>query len=463
MTPNFSIFLVALPLVFSSLSVILRKKRFVSLLGIILSLICLLLIGKNYNLVDGNNVFAINLGGFVGQTGIEYSLDIFSLSMLGLVAMQFFIFQIFAFNKLPVEYNEKQYYKISCILFLLLASFSGLAFSSDIFNIYVMLEVSSLCLYCLTAVSNKNKSLIAAFRYLIIGTVAATLYLFGVGMVYLATGSLNLYHIANSYNNSYSQVFHCGIALMIIGLFIKAAIFPFSNWLKEVYANTSETLMSFIAATSSKLILAILAKIIFYCYYPFSNGYFSYVLLFFAILTIIYGTFFAIKETQYTAILAYSSIANNGFILALIAMLSPYGFFAAVFYIFSHSLAKSGLFMVKTVPKDKISNAMRILFLASLAGVPLTSGFIAKILLLDSLVVGYGLEIFIIMLIFSAVSLIYVFKLYQGRAFSDGNDHQHSTISSNFALLCLGFLNIVFGLVGGVLIADLESFIGSFL
>ena len=173
---------------------------------------------------------------------------------------------IFAYQSLKKEIHEKSQSKVYGMWLLALGGLLGLVTTGDAFNLFVFLEISSLSSVTLVALGSKKdkRALTAAFNYLLIGAVGATFYVIGVGLLYSVTGTLNIADLTIKISElTANNSVKAGISFIIIGLMVKAAIFPLHIWLPSAYTFAPSAVAVLLTATATKAALYVLARILF--------------------------------------------------------------------------------------------------------------------------------------------------------------------------------------------------------
>lgn len=287
-------------------------------------------------------------GGWQPPVGIEFVYDGLSGFFLIVINTVATLVLLYSGSTTAKELPDKlaSYYTLTMLLML---GFTGMVLTGDLFNLYVFLEVSSLSSYALIAIGNK-KAHYSAFRYLIIGTVGGTLYLFGVGFLYTITGTLNIIDMhAILMQIGDSRALFTALLLIIVGVGIKAAIFPMHGWLPESYANANSATSALIPPIGTKVAAYILFRVFFYVYgIDLVNAHVP-VTLFVGILAaigILYGSIMAIAQTDLKRMLAYSSVAQIGYVILGLSLANPWAFAGALLHVLAHAVMKGGLFMV---------------------------------------------------------------------------------------------------------------------
>src|SRR6056297_2906798 len=247
-------------------------------------------------------------GGWEPPIGIEFVYDGLSAFFVLVINTVAFLVLIHSrkISKMEFPGKEMPYYSLAMLMML---GFNGMVLTGDLFNLYVFLEISSLSSYALIAIGDKRAPL-ASFRYLIIGTVGGSLYLLGVGFLYTVTGTLNIIdmHAMLPQVIGHSSVI-AALVLMVVGVGVKAALFPLHGWLPDSYTFASSSSSALIAPIGTKVAAYILFRIVFYLFgveltdavIPVTTIVGSL-----ACVGILYGSIMAIGQTEMKRMLAYS-------------------------------------------------------------------------------------------------------------------------------------------------------------
>ncbi|HKI82326.1 MAG TPA: proton-conducting transporter membrane subunit, partial [Pseudodesulfovibrio sp.] len=210
-----------------------------------------------------NGTIHYRLGDWAPPIGIEYILDPLSAFMAAVIGIIALMVIIFAKRSVASELPDKQVPYYAMVL-LLLAGFSGIVVTGDLFNLYVFLEISSLAAYALVAVGERGAP-VAAFRYLIMGTVGASFYLLGLWFIYMLTGSLNMADVASIIPTLFSNpALALALAMMIAGMGIKMALFPLHGWPPDAYTLAPSASSALIAPVGTKVGAYVLIRVMLY-------------------------------------------------------------------------------------------------------------------------------------------------------------------------------------------------------
>jgi multicomponent Na+:H+ antiporter subunit D len=287
-------------------------------------------------------------GGWEPPIGIEFVYDGLSgFFVLVINAVAFFVLiHSREISKIEFPGKEMPYYALAMLMML---GFNGMILTGDLFNLYVFLEIASLSGYALIAIGEKPAPY-AAFRYLIIGTAGGTLYLLGVGFLYTITGTLNIIDMAAMLPMlAEGSASVAALILMIVGIGVKAALFPMHGWLPDSYTYASTSSTALIAPIGTKVAAYILFRIILWLFgieLTDAVAPLSYVVGVLACIGILYGSIMAIAQSEMKRMLAYSSVSQIGYIIMGLSLANPWGFAGAMLHVLNHAVMKACLFMV---------------------------------------------------------------------------------------------------------------------
>ena len=468
---NLPIIVVLCPLMTSLLVVLIPNIFFSWVLTTLSTFLTFLFSILLYQEIQIHSYISYALGKWMPPIGIEYIIDKVSIIPVIIISGISFIATIFAYKIMPEEIEKKSISKVYSLWLLAIAGLLGLVTTGDAFNLFVFLEISSLASVALVAMgAHKDKqALVAAYNYLIIGAVGATLYVIGVGLLYGITGTLNMADLTNrisDLNNNRALI--AGFGFMIIGIMVKAAVFPLHIWLPRAYAYAPSAVSVLLAATATKASLYILARILFSIFENSENlinNTLLFVILPLSLLAMFAGTIMAIYEKDIKRLLAHSSVAQIGYITLAFAIGTKASVAAGFIHMFNHAIIKGGLFIAitsigfyikKRVTINNLSGLGRempitffcfVICSLSLAGLPLTAGFISKLYLIKASISSDDIWIAILILISSALSVVYLWKIIEVMWMRDGRKiviKENPTIY--ISLIIITFLNIYFGL-----------------
>ena len=413
------------------------------------------------------------IGNWPPPFGIEYRVDPINAFVLLIISGISAIALPFARLSVEQEIETDRHILFYTSYLLCLTGLLGVTITGDAFNIFVFLEISSLSTYVLiaTGVRQDRRALTAAYNYLILGTIGATFFVIGIGLLYMVTGTLNIADLAERLPPlSDNRAVHAGFAFVVIGMALKLALFPMHVWLPNAYTYAPSLVTVFLAATSTKVSVYVLLRFLFTVFgptYGFVDLTFEFVFLPLALLAMFAGSITAIFQTNVKRLFAYSSVAQLGYMMLGVSLSNIPGLMATILHIFNHALMKGALFMalgcvayrLGTVSLSSMKGLGRsmpwtmgalILGGLSLIGVPGTVGFISKWhLILGTLEAGYW-PIAILIVVSSLLAVIYIWKIVEVAYLeNDVNQQQISKevpISMLAPLWVLVILNFYFGI-----------------
>ncbi|MBQ4114327.1 NADH-quinone oxidoreductase subunit N [bacterium] len=301
--------------------------------------------------------------------------------------------------------------------------------ANDILTLFVSLELLSFPTYFIIASDRTYKSKEAAFKYLITGAVSSGIFLFGASYLYGLTGCINLteiYEAISEQNPTFLYSMSC--VLIVIGLIAKLAIFPFANWVIDVYKGCETSVLAYLSTIPKLALFAIICRLLVF---PLSNSFeLVFVIGILSLMTAFWANTLAIRSDDIKTILACSAAANASYIMLTAGLVSVYNLSTVIFYLIAYVLINISVFsFLNILESNKIYLSVNnltglglknfglaiayIIAVIALAGFPVTSGFIAKIYLFSA-IAHSGLifiPFLIILLILTVVALFYYLKL----------------------------------------------------
>lgn len=377
------------------------------------------------------SVMSYALGGWAPPIGIEFRADSLNALVAALVAVMGCLVLVASYGSMRSEVRTDKTPLFLAAYLLCLAGLLGVTLTGDAFNLFVFLEVNSITTYVLVAMGANadRRALPAAFNYLIMGTIGATFYVIGVGFLYAATGTLNMADIARlaAPIASESAALQAGFAFMVVGLGLKAAMFPLHQWLPNAYTYAPSFITAFLAATATKVALYALIRVAFTVFdpsIPFERLFFTWVLAPMGAAAVIACSLQAVFQNNIKRMLAYSSVAQIGYMLLGVSLTSAAGMSAAVLHLLNHSFMKAALFLAvaAVILRGRKTNLADLAGLGaqapltatalgiatlSLIGVPLTAGFVSKWALLQASLAEGWLWAVAVIAVGSLLALLY--------------------------------------------------------
>ena len=373
-------------------------------------------------------------GGWAAPFGIAYRVDLVNAYVLMIVSTISTVVSVFARASVASEIEKHNQGFFYTAWLLCLTGLLGIAITGDAFNLFVFLEISSLSSYVLIAMGSDRRALTAAYQYLIMGTIGATFILIGVGLLYALTGTLNMQDLAERLPEvSGTRTARTGFAFLTVGLGLKIALFPLHLWLPNAYAYAPSAVSAFLAATATKVAVYVLLRFVFSVFgvefalgaMPLAIG-----LAILGAIAVLSASTVAIFQQNLKRMLAYSSVAQIGYLALGISLATPAGLTATILHLFNHALMKGALFIALGCIAWRIGSSrlqdfaglgyrmpwtMGVFVVGglSLIGIPLTAGFISKwYLVLAALEKGWW-PVIVVIIAGSLLAVLYVWKVVE--------------------------------------------------
>ncbi len=463
---------VVVPMLSAPLAMLLREHRLSWTLATAASLCAFAIaIALTLSVLDTGGMRYL-MGSWQAPFGIELGVDAMSALLLLVVTGASSLALIAGAASLEREIEVERQPLFYAAWLLALAGLCGILVTADAFNIFVFMEISALASYVLVAGGPDRRALPAVFKYLVMGTIGATFYLIGVGLIYLMTGTLNLDDIVLRIREvAEFKPILIAAGFISVGLALKAAIFPLHVWLPNAYTFAPHVVTVFLAACSTKVALYILLRFNFVVFKPYLEDHdlkFAIFLLPLALLAILVGSAVAMFESNLKRMLAWSSVAQIGYITLGAGLVSVAGLTAGLLHIFNHALAKAALFLALaclavSVSKLRIENiggiarrmpwtlAAFVLAGLSLIGVPGTAGFISKWYLITATFDSgsFGILLVAVIVVSSLMAVVYIWRVVERAYFGEGAEVESVREAPLMLLLptwAAVLLNFYFGL-----------------
>lgn len=481
--------MIVIPLLAAPIAAVLPNGRLPWLLTTAVSWAVLAMACSLLGTVLSAGAVSYEMGGWAPPWGIELRIDTLNALVLLVVATIGAVVTPFAGPSARKEIPRRLQSLFYCLFLLTYTGLLGITATGDIFNMFVFLEISSLSSYALIALGRDRRALTASYQYLIMGTIGATFFLIGVGLLYSLTGTLNIADLAERLPALEEvRVMHTAFAFLVAGVALKLALFPLHLWLPNAYTYAPSAVSAFIAATATKVAVYVMIRVLYTVFgVEFSLGEMPLqpILLTLAIIGVITTSLMAINQLDAKRLLAYSSVAQLGYMAIGIAFGTTLGLTAAITHVFNHALMKGALFLALGAVAYRIGST-RIHEMAGLAkvmpwtilafaigglsliGVPLTAGFISKWYLISAALEQGWWWLAVIILLTSLLAVMYVWKVIEVAWFRDlpesHADVREAPLSLLIPVWVLVLANVWFGIdtrfSAGVAARAAESLLG---
>lgn len=413
------------------------KGRTARILNSVLLIVVLILSVMTTSFCITNGSFVYVMGKFPAPWGNEIRAGVLE----GLMATFFSIIMILSLwggvHKLFGEVDIEKHHLYYVLMDLLLSSLLALIYTNDLFTAYVFIEINTIAACGLIMIRQNGRTIEAAVRYMVMSLIGSAMVLFGICIVYDITGHLLMSNIKDGIgkmvvDGAYPVPLLIAIALLSVGLAIKSALFPFHAWLPDAYGYSTVSSAAVLSSLVSKGYIFLLIKIIYRVigFDIFAGSEIIDVLFIFGLAGMIFGSVNAIRENDVRRMIAFSSVAQIGYIYMGIGMGTEFGMIAAVFHILTHAATKSLLFVSAMGLTDVSGEKRQFIYLTgagyryviagvaftvgslSMVGVPLFAGFISKLLFAEAAVslTKKMLPVLIVLGISTILNAIYFMK-----------------------------------------------------
>ena len=461
---------VVIPLLAAPLCLLLYRPFATWLLTVVTSAATLVISTLLLTQVLDSGPIDYTFGGWAAPFGIAYRIDLVNAYVLLIVSAISTVVSVFARLSVAAEIEASNQGIFYTAWLLCLTGLLGIAITGDAFNLFVFLEISSLSSYVLIAMGQDRRALTASYQYLIMGTIGATFILIGVGLLYALTGTLNMADLAERLPAvADTRTARAGFAFLTVGIALKIALFPLHLWLPNAYAYAPSAVSAFLAATATKVAVYALLRFLFSVFgesfsletMPLAHG-----LAVLGSVAVLFASLVAIFQHNIKRMLAYSSVAQIGYLTLGISFVSELGLSATILHLFNHALMKGALFLALGCIAWRIGSArlgdfqglgyrmpwtMGVFLIGglSLIGIPTTAGFISKwYLVLAALEKGWW-PVLIVIVIGSLLAVVYIWRVveiaYLGKRLEEAPSGE-APLSMLLPAWLLALANIYFGI-----------------
>ncbi len=394
-----------------------------------------------------HGIIEYKLGGWPPPIGIEYKIDTLNGVVLVVVTCIALINLFSSFNQVSRDLPEKKGTFYSLYL-LFLTGLVGVVITGDLFNLYVLLEITSLSAYAQIALGDPKRAPIASLNYIFIGVIGASFYLLGVGYLYMMTGSLNMGDVAHLIQKLHtSEAVFVAFIFCMVGIWIKMALFPLHIWLPNAYTFAPNTSSKFIAPLMTKVMVYVMIRLMFTVFgwdYLFKVLDVSKFVVFLASLAIIFGGFMALSQKNLKKMLTYIIISEIGYMVGGAWLGNKIGLTGAILHIINDAFMTFAIFLaagnlawrIKDLKIENLKDFFQtmpwtsgglVIAAMSIIGIPPTCGFFSKWYLLLGGISAKEYFFVFSLILSSLLNTILFFRVFEKSWFEfPGNSHDHS-------------------------------------
>ena len=431
-----------------------------------------------------------HFGSWSPPWGIEFVISGFEAFMILLVAVIYLLVFLYARPFLEQEIASKVVHWYYILLFLLQASLVGMIATNDLFNFFVFVEICAIASVAIISVKDDRDSVEASVKYLFLSSIGSAFILFAIGLLYMVTGQLNISLVGENIQQAvayFPRTVNLSLVFIFLGLALKAALFPLHIWLPDAYTNAPGPSTAILAGLVGKVYVIGLIKILFKVYdlEILTDSRLLSLVLFLSVLAILIGSIFAIGQENVKRMLAYSSVAQIGYIFLGFALVTEHSVTGGLLHIINHALIKTLLFLAAGViiyktGNEKLSDfrgvgyryplTMIFFSLGALAmvGIPPLNGFMSKwFLALGTLQAEKPLFLGIILLS-SFMNGIYYLPIIVRSFFGSGEETEYSWEFSRLdkrawiPMMIIALALIIFGFFPNIPLYFIEQIVVDF-
>jgi len=376
--------------------------------------------------------------------GIELVVDPLSALMMVLISVVALLASFSSLKSVEQELPGREHFFFTLYM-ILIAGLFGLVLTGDAFNLYVLLEITSITTYGLIAMG-RGRAALSSFNYIIMGSIGACFYLLGIGYIYILTGTLNMADIARILPTLNAPVATAtAIAFALVGLWVKMAFFPLHSWLPNAYSQAPTGAGTMVAPLMTKVTVYLMVRVILSMYTPalvFTHEWIAQGVVWAAAFAIICGSVLALGQKDLRRMLTYIIVAEVGYMVGGIFLANANGLTGSILHIVNDALMTLCLFLVvaaiiyrqgsvSLVSLQGIFRRMPITMAAftlgafAMIGVPPTCGFFSKWYLILGGIDGGHWEFVIALVVSSLINAVLFFRIIELGYFGSLQDGDH--------------------------------------
>lgn len=373
------------------------------------------------------------MAGWAPPVGIELRIDLLNAMVLVLIAVIAFMNLVASVRSVEQEIPDRSS-SFYVMYQLFVVGLLGVTATGDLFNLYVLIEITSLTSYTMIALGDRDRSHLAALNYIFIGVIGASFYLLGVGYLYITTGSLNMADVAVILKGIHgSTAVLTAFVLCILGIWIKMALFPLHVWLPNAYSFAPVGFARVVAPLMTKVMVYVMIRLmvtVFGLDYIFNTLHLAEIVVWMGVIAILAGAFMALFQTDLKKMLAYIIVCEIGYMVGGAWLGNTLGMTGAILHILNDALMTFALFLASGniiyLRKQTTFSNLQGLFAAmpwtmaglvlaglSIIGVPPTCGFFSKWYLVLGAFEAGAYHFAAALIISSLVCAVLFFKVFE--------------------------------------------------
>jgi multicomponent Na+:H+ antiporter subunit D len=454
---------------FHGTKLLMAKVLFIGSVLVSLGASIILLIG-----VYTKRPFSYYFGGWMSPWGIEFQVGYLSVFTSIIILSMAFLVGVYSLEDMHKTIEKNRIPRYYSLFLLLVFSLLGIALTNDIFNLFVFIEISTIAAVSLITVVNKKQNIEAGIKYLVLSALGSGCILFAIALIYMVTGNLNMTQIgvelATAWKN-YPRNILAASSFLVVGFSVKSAIFPVHVWLPDAHTYAPSPSRAILSGVVIKVYAVAMIKILFTIFGVeiLENLAIETVFLVLASLSILFGSVFAIAQADIKRMLAYSSVAQIGYVYLGIDLANAAGISGALLHVLNHAIMKVGLFLIVGIiihktGKRRISDfrglarEMPVIMICftvmalSMIGIPPFSGFFSKYYLALGAIDANKHIYVVVILVSSLLNALYYLPIIVASFFNERDETSVEVIREKIPktmaipVLVLTFGSLFFGL-----------------
>lgn len=414
-----------------------------------------------------------HFAGWNPPIGIAFLADELSVFTASLITGIGTLILIYSLRDLHHEITPRKHGWYYALVMLLMGGMIGMSLTSDLFNLFVFIEITSITACAIIAIKDDISAIESSFRYLILSTLGSGTVLFSIALLYMVTGHLNIGFIHNEIIKIlgvYPKNIYIALGFMTIGFGVKSALLPLHVWLPDAHSSAPSPSSAFLSGLVLKAYVVAYIKLLYKLFglEVLKNSPIYDILLVLGAVAMIYGSYRAIGQADIKRLLAYSSVAQMGYIFLGVGLGTEVALLGGLFHVLSHAVTKSMLFLcagsiIYTTEKRRIPDLAGIGYKMpwtmgafaigafSMAGFPLLSGFFSKWYLTMGSMAASKSSIIFVIVISSLLNMIYYFPIIITAFFKKNGTAKHVAAKETpwtmtAPVVVLAFAVVVFGI-----------------
>jgi multicomponent Na+:H+ antiporter subunit D len=449
------------------------------------SVILLILLGLSIFslLTTGRDLSLYKVGGWEAVNnipiGIYMVMDGFTVIVLCVINIIGFMSVFYSFSYIHRYTSENYFYGLFC---LMVAGMNGVVLSGDLFNIFVFLEISVISAYALVAFGVEKEELEASFKYQVLGGIASFIILFGIGLIYWMTKTLNIADIRAVFTAGYDNTWYLFVQMLLLtGFGLKAAIIPFHAWLPDAHSSAPSPISAMLSGVLIKAVgIYVIIRLFFNMFLVTSSM--AVLITTLGALSMVIGVFLAIGQWDIKRLLAYHSISQMGYVIMSIGIgmilvaeggrqeIATLAIAGGLFHLINHAVFKGLLFLdagaieYATGKRDlremgglagpmPVTSASSFVASMSISGIPPFNGFFSKLIIIIAAIMAEFYVLAAVAVIVSIITLASFMKFQRYAFFNRKADTAENSglkevpFPMKFSLVSLGILCLVLSLL----------------